>query len=695
MGGALYFGGSTGLIDRCIIRNNSAPSGGGVYVYIGGPTIQNCLIYSNSVTSAGSGIYLNQATSSLKIVNTTCSKNTNSGSSRDFQFSGISGQSPKLVNTAIWGSDIGSLDASLITVVNSAIQGFTNFSSHTSSISLSSNNTGDSNSPYFNDPNNFDWTLKFISPLRDAGVNSYTGVTIPTTDYAGNSRVLTTDIGAYEVQYSRWKTDAGSTDWSTAENWVGGVPTSTRDIIIPSGATYYPVGSSAPNVTVGSGKYFIMEPGSKATINSLTNSGLLRMMETSAGGSSLIMNSYSRSGGGTEDIQLYVTGGYIGAPENNEGRWHYISVPIVNYAVGTFTTNTLDLARWVDGIQSPGSIMEGFVAYDGFAYRIDDPGASPSTWFGYSYRFNTMTLGRGYNFWDNLSSYTYSLSGQLNTANVNVTLDYAGQPYENGFNLLGNPFTSGLDWDYVLENTSYPVNTSQAIYFTKDNLQYTYQSGVLIPDDGLAAPSGVIPPTQGFFVKTYAIGEVISLDAAARTHDDIPARYKGASIIPMLRLAMTDNGSSDETVVRFAEKAVADLDMGYDALKMSTPTNKTAIYTMIPGGKLSINGQPFLEPGGEIQIPVTVNVSSSGTHTISVKQLQSLDDYNITLKDNSTGFIANLKTTNELTFSAPAGLISDRFVLTISNMATGLENPVNQAGRSIYIMASAQSTSKH
>ncbi|MBN2844570.1 MAG: hypothetical protein JXQ25_01085, partial [Deltaproteobacteria bacterium] len=341
--------------------------------------------------------------------------------------------------------------------------------------------------------------------------------------------------------------------------------------------------------------------------------------------------------------------------------WHYIATPVSNFSKNIFTANTNDLAQWVDGMQSAGSLRDGYVAHDGYVYYSSDPG-DPSTWTGPT--FNTFTLGKGYNFWDNLASYTYSVSGQLNTGSVNASLAFAGEEYENGFNLLGNPFTSGLDWDYIVENTVFPDNTSKGIFFTKDNIQYSYVSGVLVPDHGLPAPSGVIPPMQGFFVKTYSTGNTINLTSAARTHDDIPARYKGSSPIPLVRLGLTDDIATDETVVRFAEKALTGIDMDYDAPKMYNP-GKTSVFTTIPGKKMAINGLPFLEPETFIEIPLSVNIKSARNHTINVIQIQEIADYDVFLTDNSTGYTTDLKTSPELTFSSSTGLIEGRFILKI------------------------------
>ena len=254
---------------------------------------------------------------------------------------------------------------------------------------------------------------------------------------------------------------------------------------------------------------------------------------------------------------------------------------------------------------------------------------------------------------------------------MTANLGYAGVPSIHGFNLLGNPFSSGLDWDYIITH-SYPANTSRSLYFTRDNVPCTYASGVGIPGD----VNGIIPPMQGFFTKTYSTGNSIILAAAARTQSNIHDRYKGKATIPLVRLAITDNSMTDETVVRFDNEAKADLDYDFDAVRMSVSSSKTYLYTLIADIKYAINGQPF--PQDTVEIPLVVNVTSTGNHTISATQIQGLDGYNVTLTDNSNSNKADLKKTPQLTFTSPSGTLTDRFVINVSKMPTGIENPATQ-----------------
>ncbi len=232
--------------------------------------------------------------------------------------------------------------------------------------------------------------------------------------------------------------------------------------------------------------------------------------------------------------------------------------------------------------------------------------------------FSSLTPGKGYNFWGDVNN-SLTFGGLFNTSNVIMSLPFTYADIYHGFNLLGNPFSSGLNWDDIIDGVyfTYPSNTSKSLYFTRNNALCTYISGVGVPGD----VNGIIPPMQGFFTKTYGTGNSITLPAAARTHDNIHSRYKGSEDIPLVRLAIfEDSESNDETVVRFDEDAKSDLDNDFDALKMFLSSTKTSIYTSMGGVDYAINGQPF--PATVFEIPVVVNVISNSTHKISATQVQ-------------------------------------------------------------------------
>ncbi|MCJ7448912.1 MAG: T9SS type A sorting domain-containing protein [Bacteroidales bacterium] len=655
-GGITVNAGRNTIIRKTIFKSNDVnEAGGGLLLWTSSTAlVENCIFEDNyskgnsTVSYSGGAIWLLSSTS--KIVNCTFVENT-SDRPGDGIYSYASSNA-RIINSVLWGSNdqfAGSSTTS--TIVTCA------FESAKPANAANSIIISDVALDHFVDAGSGDWSLKFISPCRDAG--TIPSPTVP-NDYLGNSRIGAYDIGSYEVQYSRW-TGSTSTDWSTASNWDANVDpsTGTGDVVVPTGLSTYPVSSSNPDFTIGSEKQMIIEQGVRVTLDNLTNNGIIKLNHNATGFASLIINSYTRGSGATEEIQLYLTGG----GDEDTYKWHYISTPVSSIDTSVFTVVTPNLAQFVESYPSI-SLLQGWVACDGYVY---------STGTKTGPKFSSLSPGKGYDFWDNTNN-TFTFGGLFNISNTPMLLDFSGVPSsKHGFNLLGNPFSSGLNWDDIINSVyfTYPSNTSKGLYFTRNNVQCTYAAGVGVPGD----VTGIIPPMQGFFTKTYSTGNSITLPAAARTHNNIHARYKGETIIPLVRLAVfEDTVSNDETVVRFDEEAKSDLDNDFDALKMFLSSSITTIHTSMGGVDYAINGQPFPAEGTTMEIPVVVNVTTTGNHKISAIQLQGLDNYSVSLKDNTSGFLADLKTTQDLTFTSPAGLLSNRFVLLISG-PTGIENP--------------------
>ena len=125
-----------------------------------------------------------------------------------------------------------------------------------------------------------------ISPTNSVSTGASTSDTlddlVPHTNVGSNA-----DVGAFEYgatawsagidwtpKFRRavWKTDAGSTDWHTASNWsTGNVPTADVHVLIPTGASNYPIitGSNATcnNLTIYSSAIMTLNSSYTLTIS--------------------------------------------------------------------------------------------------------------------------------------------------------------------------------------------------------------------------------------------------------------------------------------------------------------------------------------------------------------------------------------------------------------------------------------------
>jgi predicted outer membrane repeat protein len=660
-GGAIFVNATRSpSIDDCVFLGNTVrEAGGAIYLYDGSASIiSNSIFDSNNaignlaVYYSGGAIQFGQSISNAKVINCTFVNNSsNHPGNAIFSLSGGT-----LLNSIFWGS------ANQILFYYStgnanycAIQGYTPDSHFTNCFELNSSNIGTSQlpGPNFTATDGSDWSITFNSPCRDAG----TAAGAPTYDILGNQRIELPDIGAYEVHYSYWNGNFG-TSWTNSNNWEANVDPSSGsgDVIIPfiSGSTpNYPIGTPAPDFIIGAGKTMILRSGAETTLGALINNGTLRLQEDVTGISSLICNSYSGNGA---DIQLYLPGGG-GYPTY---VWHYISSPVTTLPASVFSAVTLDLARYDESLVTSNQ-ENGWVAYDGYVYST---GQTTGT------GFSNLDVGYGYNY-HYKDVHTYTINGTFNTNDVAVNVVYNSAksapdyPNSQGYNLLGNPFSSCLDWNQITGASGFDQSISQAIYFNKLGGYATYNNGA--STNGATA---IIPPMQGFFVKASK-NATITFPANARVQNASQTRYKkGLDIIPLIRLKIEDQLNSDDAVVRFDEKATTGVDNAFDAYKFSKTAGAVSIWTTTFGVDFSINGLPF--PDSIIVIPVSVNSTNAENLKISGTQLDGLDNYQITLTDNVSNITIDLKKTPSLSFDAPGGIVAGRFVLKVQKIVTAI-----------------------
>lgn len=491
----------------------------------------------------------------------------------------------------------------------------------------------------------------------------------------GNNRVFV--LATVANGLGTWLGGAGETattrsDWFNPSNWYAStIPTAQTDVKIPSATSYKPViaGSTTAvcrNLTIHTNASLTVASDGRATMSTVTNNGTLTLSSSASSIASLELDSYVDYG--TEYIELNLTGG----PAAVGYTWHYISSPVSSLPVSVFSGVTRNIAQWVENlptVNTPNSFQWGWINYQNYTYY------NKQIYPNGNYGFSELTPGKGYDYYSS-SGREFTFGGTINT--INTVSSFPAMSYNgssdkfSGYNLIGNPYTCGIDWDVIVNAAGYPANTLKAIYFTSNNVSYTYSGEVGVP----STASGTIPPMQGFFVRTqpgFSSGDWINIPQAARIHT-ATHRYKGEkSAIPLIRLSLTENEKSDETVVRFDKLAKTGLDFDFDAPRMDLSTNTASIFTIADGLDYTINGQPF--PDSTVVIPVAVNILTDGNHTINVMELQGLGDYDVTLTDKLNNITINLKSTRIYNFSALAGLTQDRFVLTITNISTGIESP--------------------
>jgi len=200
-GAALYNRSYCNLnIENCIFRNNYSSYYCGALLTDGNAEIVNCLFENNYAENTGSAIAFNTATfdAPINIINTTVVNNS-AGCQDGGICTFLTTNTTYLTNCVLYHNGTGlyiGCEYDIPQIDNCAIEGGIDFEyTGSDNIVLSSNNTGDPDSPYFSDPDRDHWWIQEASPLRNAGIWTDD---VPLYDIMGNARDGVPDIGCYE-----------------------------------------------------------------------------------------------------------------------------------------------------------------------------------------------------------------------------------------------------------------------------------------------------------------------------------------------------------------------------------------------------------------------------------------------------------------------------------------------------------------
>lgn len=344
--------------------------------------------------------------------------------------------------------------------------------------------------------------------------------------------------------------------------------------------------------------------------------------------------------------------------------------PLTGWALLGTPIQGATIASWTDDFATsgfPGSTDASLSFISIYDYDETAPGLfdDPASYIPANNTSNALTIGK--------AKWVYLGTGQVNTANITidvtgqphvgnfnfgVTYTNSGNPLDDGFNLIANPYPSAIDWLSVAWTKT---NVNNAIYmFQADNGQYTSFVNGIATNGG----SRFIASSQGFYVQTNAANPVLSATENVKSVTS-SVLIKEEELKNVLRLEIGGNDGQDEAVVYFEKNATVGFDGNYDAAKFSSlnPLNPS-ISTVTNARDLSINGLPFI--GKTMHIPVRVTTGVSGTLHISWNGLQSFpSNACFTLEDTENGNIVDLKTNEIYYFNLSTGSQAPRFILHI------------------------------
>ena len=355
--------------------------------------------------------------------------------------------------------------------------------------------------------------------------------------------------------------------------------------------------------------------------------------------------------------------------------YKYFSSPFTGATVGEFSDD-MDLT----------ATFTTFYKYD--ENRVVN-GTPVSGWINYKTPTGVLESLRGYcvNFGTDATPTTVDVTGVVNNGNISLPLYNNDNKYTKGFNLVGNPYPSPIDW-YASSGWT-KTNIDDALYFFKasDTQQYGGEYQTLIggvSSDGKV--SRIIPSMQGFFVHVkdgaYPVEGALAMTNAVRTTNSTSVFTKGSDSntdtkgMSLLRFTagFTDYTKNvDYSVVYFGEKATVEFNGQTDAYKMmNSDTNVPNIYEVSPlGTKTSIKNLPFGKDT-TYNISLGVKILRDGDVVIKLKDIEGefANMNSITLYDKERNVEQDLLKGQEYVVTLKKGEYLGRFFLKFSNATT-------------------------
>ncbi len=348
--------------------------------------------------------------------------------------------------------------------------------------------------------------------------------------------------------------------------------------------------------------------------------------------------------------------------------YKYFSSPFLNSVVG-------DFAPYVD----LDADFPNFYRYN--ENREDSEGNDATGWESYTNATSTLNILSGYalNLGTDAAEMTVEISGEVNNGPVSIALENNMGKYTRGFQLVGNPYPSPIDWDATSGWTKNNIE-NEIHFFTAGDEQYTgtytsYINGIS-STDGKA--SNIIPAMQGFFVKV-SDGETPVNAELAMTNDvrviDFDQQFLKTSEAPksLIRLEakFTDADKADAMVIYFNENSSVNFEKELDAHKMMNTDSRVPNFYSLgkDDQKLSINAVPETQKDSAVnKIPLALHLESAGELEISLADLENIDSgLPIYLKDNKTGELIDLRE-HKHRFKMNSGDLHDRFELILSEV---------------------------
>lgn len=297
---------------------------------------------------------------------------------------------------------------------------------------------------------------------------------------------------------------------------------------------------------------------------------------------------------------------------------------------------------------------------------------------GYAVRAETGINSETNQLFTNPYAKDYKFKGVPNNGEISIPITRSANTGAtvHGYNLIGNPYPSNIDFDVLYEanktiiynqawfwtNTSFTAD-QQGQGYSGNNYRVYNATGGQIP-----AVNGIIKVGQGFIVQSQGSEGSTSTFNFKNNHLGTPMRVanpgtfyqKNTSAKNRFWLKLiSPNGVDNTQLIGYIDGATDGFEMGYDAEAFGMSSN--LFYSILEDKQLLIQGKSA-QFSADDHINLGANFFRNSSYTIELEQPEGIfaNGQIIYLKDKLTGTITDLSQ-GSYTFEANKGVTNGRF----------------------------------
>ena len=395
------------------------------------------------------------------------------------------------------------------------------------------------------------------------------------------------------------------------------------------------------------GKLFNVAPGrqlsvSGALTNSAGTSGFI--LQSDATGTASLLHKLDNI---PATVQRYISG--------DAEDWHFLSTPVSNQGIsgdwlpsGTYGNGTgYDLYVWNEPTNC-------WIYLRDSTSTVDWPIVHPTSNF---------VAGKGYLYSVEAANPTKSFVGNLNNGDQSIALSYSGTvPDLKGFNFIGNPYPSSIDWQAENGWTRDMLVTSGGGYdmwiWNPEANNYGVFNSNGSAGSGTNDVTQYIAPMQGFFVETSVVGN-LEMENSIRVHEGANDWLKHTgqdwSVVKAKIKSQTD-GSYDEVLLQFASP------VNEPGAPKLFSNDKSAPSLYLPLNDKVFSVMYLTNTEDNESLPLMFEPGKNGEFSFSI-DFEYYDFDIVILEDKKTNTFHNLKENPQYSFSGSTDDLPNRFVL--------------------------------